>query len=155
MTFAIFSLQSQKHFAIQRSGLRHCVNSDAALTKSPLWEARWLLLRLNALALKRNTSALSNSPKQLERSLLMPRCTFHPITTSSKYALMTKRLSSLMSSLASRCLLIWQIGQQEISTLYNDGDLSLADSLALKLKPAISGGHFSWSSNGNIRENSF
>src|SRR5262249_5390994 len=114
----------------KQNGPRHCLRSDAALTKLPLAEATWLHTRLNVLALKENTSALSNSPKQRERSLLMPRCTSHPITTLSKYALMTKRLSSLMLNPPSKCLLIWQIGQQEISTLYNAGDLSTVDSLA-------------------------
>src|SRR5215472_11612693 len=79
-----FRLHFAPDFAINRSGLHQRVNADAILTKSPLWEARWLLLRLNALALKGNTSALSDSAKQKARSLLKLRCISRPTTTTSK-----------------------------------------------------------------------
>jgi len=108
------------------------VSPNAALTNLH-GGANWLFLRLPASALERkHTSALSGSTRHREKSLLAWNCTSRPTTTSLKYASRIKRHSSLILSRASEYFLIWQIGQQGITNLYDDGDLFTADHFALK-----------------------
>jgi hypothetical protein len=135
--FALFLLLSACAYATRtKTGYASAVNAHAALTKSPLWEARWLSIRLNALAEERkHTNGFSTFTRQEARSLPKWNFPFHLITTSSKSSFRTKLRSRSISNPASKSPLSLSIGSLANTNPFATGDLFTASNNFSNIKP--------------------